>query len=187
MKTKNESSVGVKILMVITNLFMVGIGFYMFFDLERVVLLFSAAVIVRGAVSALKYLIMKNTRSVWDLITGAVYIIFGAIILIGGIDARIAGVVAVEMFIAIWAVFAGFSHLFGSFGLMKAGVRNWKWTLIGSLLLIALGGVYIAMIFLGAATIKGMTGIYASIALILGGFTGLSAILSGSGKKAEGN
>jgi len=126
---------------------------------------------------------MKDDRSGWDIISGVVYILFGLMMLIGGAETRIAGILVMEIFISVWAIFAGFGHLFQSFALKKAGVKNWIWTLVGSILMIVLGCLFLIMPFMGVVVMVGVAAIYASIVLIIGGFTGLAFILSGSGSK----
>jgi len=172
-------SSGMKILDVITSLFMVGIGIYLVFTPRFVVLLFSAAVFVYGVQLIIRYFSMKEKRSGWDLIGGIINLLFGAIMLFGAPETRIMGVLAMEIFIAVWALFVGFSQIFGSFGLKKQDVKNWYWTLVRGIITVICGFVFLSMPALSAMGLVFTLGVFTGVMFVISGITGLAGALSG--------
>ena len=180
METKTtETSGGMKVLDVISSLLMTGIGIYLIITPRFVVLLFSAAVLIYGIQLIIKYFSMKDKRSGWDIIAGIINLMFGALMLFGAPETRIIGVLTMEMFIAVWAMFAGFSHIFGSFGSKKQGVKNWYWVLIRGILTVIFGIVVFAMPILSAMGLVFTIGVFTGAMFILSGITGLAGALSG--------
>ena len=174
-----EPSGGMKILDAITSLLMIGIGIYLVLTPRFVVLLFSAAVFIYGIQLIIRYFSMKDRRLGWDIISGIINLLFGALMFFGTPETRIMGVVTMEIFIAVWALFTGFSHIFGSFGLKKQDVGNWYWTLIRGIITVICGIVFLAMPVISAMGLVFAIGIYAGAMFILSGITGLAGALSG--------
>lgn len=175
---KNKLSGGMRLLAIITSVLMVVIGFYLFFNLRYVVVLFSAAVMVQGVSQILTYLGAKGARNGWDILSGIINILFGAILLFGSVGTRVMGVLTMEMFIALWTLFAGFSHIFQSVGPKKEGGKSRFLTLLGGILLIICGIAFISMPLISSVMMVGIAGIYASVSFIISGVTGLAVALS---------
>ena len=178
LKTAAPSS-GMKILDIITSLLTAGIGIYLVFSPRFVVLLFSAAVFVYGVQLIIKYFSMKEQRSGWDIISGIINLLFGAIMLFGTQEARIMGVLTMEMFFAVWALFVGFSQIFGSFNLKKQDVKNWYWTLVRGIITVICGFVFLSMPVMAAMGMVFTIGVFTGAMFIINGITGLAGALSG--------
>jgi len=180
METKTaEPSRGMKIFDVITSVLMIAIGIYLVITPRFIVLLFSAAVFVYGVQLIIRYFSMKEKRSGWDIISGIINLLFGAIMLFGAPEARIMGVLAMEIFIAVWALFVGFSQIFGSFGLKKQDVKNWYWTLVRGIVTVICGFIFLSMPALAAMGLVFTIGVFTGAMFIISGITGLAGALSG--------
>ncbi|MCL2008978.1 MAG: DUF308 domain-containing protein [Synergistaceae bacterium] len=177
-----ELSDGMKVLNVVTSLLVIAIGVYLVFVPRLIVLLFSAAVFTYGIQLIIMYLSMKDKRSGWDIIAGITNLLFGAIMLFGSPEARIMGVLTMEVFIAVWALCIGFSHICGSFGLKRLGVKNWYWILVRGIFTVICGFVFLSMPIISAMGLVFVIGVYTGAMFILSGITGLMGVLSG--KKA---
>lgn len=179
MENENKLSSGMRLLAIITSLFMIAAGLYLFFNLRKIVPLFSAVVLVNGIMLIIRYFGMKDKRNGWDILSGIINLLFGSVMLFGGTQTRVMGAVAIEMYIAFWVIFQGFAHVFGSVGPKKEGAKNWFWSLIGGILMIICGFIFISMPLFGTLVLVEIGGIYASVAFFIGGLTGLAAALSG--------
>ena len=180
MKTKStEPSGGVKILEAISALIMIAIGIYLIITPRFIVWLFSAAVMIYGAQLIAGYFTMKDMRSGWDIIAGIINLLFGGMMLFGAPETRVMGVLTMEMFIAVWALFAGFSHIFGSFGSKKLGVKNWYWVLVRGVLTVIFGIVLFSIPILSAIGLVFTIGVFTGAMFILSGISGLAGTLSG--------
>ena len=170
---------GAKILDAIASILMIGIGIYLVATPRFVVLLFSAAVFFYGIQLIVRYFSMKDSRSGWDIIAGIINLLFGAMMLFGTPETRIAGVLTMEIFIAVWALFVGFSQIFGGFGFKKQGVSNWYWTLIRGVITVICGFAFLSMPILSAMGLIFTIGVFAGATFIISGITGLAGALSG--------
>ena len=182
----NELSGGMKVLAAIAYILMILIGFYMFLirDIRMLINLFSAAVLMFGVHLITRYAYMKDERSGWDLLNGLINIIFGLVMLFGSTETRVIGVIMIEIFIGVWALFSGFSHIFGSFKAKKEGSGSgWGWKLAGGILILVCGIGMLAMPLITAWTMVVMGTVFIGIALVFTGFGGLASALSG--KKVE--
>jgi uncharacterized membrane protein HdeD (DUF308 family) len=180
-----ELTGGMKAAAIIAFVLMIGLGIFLFFNLWSVIWLFSAAVVVNGIFLVARYFSMKEERNGWDIISGAIYILFAAAMLFGGTESRVLGVVTIEIFIAIWAIFAGFSNTFTSLEKKKQGDKGWCWSLIGGIITIICGILLLAMPLMGAFVLVSIAGIHAGIAFVAIGLTGLAAVLSKSGGEPD--
>ena len=172
-------SIGLRLTTAIVSVIMVLAGFYLFYDKDSMVMIFGAAAAFLGLALLIKYLIMgRDSRSVFDLIGGVINIIFGALMLLGGTETKIAGVIAVEFYIAVWVLIAGFSHISSSFAFKKAGFKGWIWTLLGGVFAIIAGAVFIILPMRGTTALVGFGVVFAGISLIILGATGLMGAVS---------
>ena len=178
-----ELSGGMRVLAIIVCLLMIGAGLFLFVVPASVVWLFAFAVFARGIGLIVNYVASKDARRGWDLLSGAIDILFGAMMLFGTVEMKVAGVVTIEIFVAIWILFTGFTRLFSGFGLKKEGAKGWGWTLVGGILAILAGAVFLIWPLMGAVTLVGFAGIFAGISFVIVGVTGLAGALSFGGKK----
>ena len=178
--TAAKPSGGMKILDSISAALMIIIGISLVLTPRLVVWMFFAAVYINGIQLIIRYFSMKEGRSGWDIIAGIINLIFGSMMLFGDPEARIMGVMTVETFIAVWALFAGFTHIFGSFGLRRLDVKNWYWVLIRGILTVVCGVMFLAIPMISAMGMVFAVGVYAGAMFILSGFTGLAGALSGN-------
>lgn len=180
----NQSAI-MRVLTVIFSILVIVAGGYLLFRPRLVVWVFSVGAVVYGIEMLVGYFTAKDGRSGWICLGGIVNIIFGAIMLFGGVDDRVFGVVAIEYCIAFWAMFIGISIFLGSFDKKKAGVKGWGWSLAGGILTVICGIVYMSMPLFGAVMLVGFAGIYAGIAFVVMGISSLAAALSTGEKAAE--
>jgi uncharacterized membrane protein HdeD (DUF308 family) len=178
MQTK-ELSGGMKVLAAIFAVLTVIIGIFLLIFPGLIVWMFSAAVFIYGIQLIIRYITMKDMRSGWDIISGIINILFGAIMLFGSAETMIMGIITIEIFIAVWVLFAGISHLFGSFELKKLGAKKWGWTLAGGILMIICGIAFLCMPAASAVGLIFTIGIFTGVSFIIGGITELVKALSG--------
>ena len=176
MGTAGNESGSMKIMGVITYILMIGMGVYLLFNQIAIVWLFSASAFINGLLLTVRYFVVKSERDFRDIIAGVISLIFGALMFFGGTQTRVAGLLAIETFVAIWSLFAGFAHIWGSFALKKLGAKKWGWVLTGGILMVFCGTAFLSMPLLGVVTLVGMAGIYAGVSFIIAGFTGLMAL-----------
>ena len=174
-----------RVMTAIISIIMILAGFYLFYDKKSIVMIFGGAAAVFGLALLIKYAFSKSSRSALDLIGGIINIIFGALMLLGGTETKIAGVIAIEVYIAVWVLIAGFSHIFTSFALKKAGLKGWAWTLIGGVIAVIAGAAFIIWPFMGSVSLVGFGAIYAGISFIVLGVTGLAGAISPAEKKRQ--
>ena len=175
---------GMKGIAVIISLLMVVVGVMMMFivnDVFSVGLVFFGALIVVGLFQILKYFAMKDARNGWDIIGGIINIALGIFMIVSSPETRFYGMYIVELFVAVWAIFSGFIHIFGIFGKKKEGQSRVLNAIFGVLLLIA-GILLLVYPLWGTVGLIRWGRIFASVALVIGGFSGLAFALSG--KKA---
>jgi len=182
MSKNNNQSTGARLITVIISIIMVLAGFYLFYDKKSIVMIFGCAAAVYGITLLIKYAASKIPKSPGDLIGGIINIIFGALMLLGGSETKIAGVIAIEVYIAVWVIIAGLSHIFSSFTFKRAGLKGWKWTLLGGVIAVAAGVVFIVLPLRGSEALVGFGAVFAGISFIILGLTGLAGALS-SGKR----
>ena len=179
-----KTSAGMRILGAVCAIIMILGGFWLLATPRYIVWVFSAAVLIYGVQLIVKYFSMKDKRSGWDIIAGIVNVLFGLFMLFGGPGAIVAGVMTMEFIAAFWAIFAGFSHIFSSFGLKKEGAKKWVWTLAGGILLVICGIAFLIWPVLSAIGLVFTLGVFAGVSFIISGFTSLAIALSG--KSAAG-
>ena len=175
-----EVSGGMKILDGIAALLMIVIGIYLIITPRLIVLMFSAAVFIYGIQLIIRYFAMKDGRNGWDIIVGIINLLFGAMMLFGDPETRIMGVLSMEMFIAVWALFTGFSQIFGSFAVKKLGVKNWYWVLVRGILTVICGVVFLSRPIISSMGLVFAIGVYVGAMFVLSGITGLAGALSGN-------
>jgi len=178
METTKNKSVSAKVMGVIGYILMIAMGIYLLFNKIAIVWLFSAAAAVHGLMLTVRYFIVKakNERELRDIIAGVISLLFGIAMFFGGTESRVAGVLGIETFVAVWSLFAGFAHVWGSFALKKLGVNKWSWMMTGGILMIFCGVAFISMPLLGLVTLVNMGGIYAGVSFIIAGATGLTSL-----------
>jgi uncharacterized membrane protein HdeD (DUF308 family) len=174
---------GMKVLSIITAILMIIIGGSLFFAPRLIVWMFSAAVFVHGIQLIIRYFSMKENRRGWDIISGVISILFGASMLFSP-SGLIFGVLAMEIFFAIWILFAGISFIGNSFVLKKEKAKSWIFQLLGGILMIICGIFCIVSPAISAIGLIFTIGIFAGVSFIISGFTILAAALSGN-KDAE--
>ena len=175
---KNNMTAGVRIIPAAVSIIMILAGFYLFYDKKSIVMIFGGAAAVFGLALLIKYAVSKSYRSAFDLIGGIINILFGALMLLGGTETKIAGVIAIEVYIAAWVLIAGFSYIFTSFAFKKAGLKGWAWTLLGGVIAVVAGAAFIILPLTGSTALVGFGAIYAGISLIILGVTGLAGAIS---------
>lgn len=176
--TKKESSVFMRLAAIIISIAMICAGGYLLFMPRHIVLFFSFGVAVYGLLLIVRYISAKETRNGWDLIAGIINLIFGAMLLFGGAPEKVFGLIAIELYIGVWAIFSGVSQFFGSLGLKKQGAKGWGWMLVGGILTLICGFMLLSKPLMGVVIIAWMAGIYVGVMFLIMGFTGLAAALS---------
>ena len=184
MKTKELSS-GMKILAVISAVLMILIGFSLVFVPGFIIWLFSVAVFIHGIQLVIQYFTMKGARRRWDIISGIINILFGALMLFGGAETVVMGVLTMEIFIAIWVLFAGFSFIFNSFELKREKSKKWWYKLVGGALMVFCGLLIVSAPAAAAIGMVFAIGVFAGVAFIMTGFTELAGLLSGKEASEE--
>jgi len=175
---KTEKTGIARTLSVIAGFLMVGFGIYLLFNPRGIVWIFSIAAVIRGVSQIVQYIGEKEARNGWDIIAGAVNVLFGSIMLFGSTGTRVMSVLTIEMFIAFWALFVGIAQIFGSFKLKKLGLKKWGGVLAGGIGLTLCGIVCFGWPLLSAALFAGFIGIFTSVSLIIMGLTGLANAMS---------
>ena len=89
------------------------------------------------------------------------------------------GVLTMEVFIAVWALCIWFSHICGSFGLKRLGVKNWYWILVRGIFTVICGFVFLSMPIISAMGLVFTIGVYTGAMFVLSGIAGLAGALSG--------
>jgi len=170
---------GMKALSIIMAILMILIGGSLIFIPGLVVWMFAAAVFLHGIQLIVRYISMKENRQGWDIVSGIVSILFGAMMLFSP-RGLVFGVLAMEIFFAIWILFAGISFIGNSFALKKEKAKSWIFQLIGGLLMIICGIFCILSPAVSAIGLIFTIGIFAGISFIISGFTILAGALSGN-------
>lgn len=147
----------------------------------NIITMLTIALLVQGIQRIVKYFAVKEERTGWNLFGGAAHIIFAAAMLFGGPEMRLIGIMTLEMFFAIWVLFAGVMYIAGGFSLKKAGAKAWGWTVVGGVLMILFGILFFAAPVQYAIGLTFTLGIFAGVSLIMGGITGLAEALSSNG------
>ena len=175
---------GMKFAAAIMSLLMIVGGILMMFAVNympAIGVFFFGALVVIGLFQICKYFAMKDMRNGWDIIGGVLNIGIGIIMLLSDAETRFYGMYVVELFLAIWAIFGGFAHIFGAFGKANKGKSKVASVIFG-ILLILVGILMLAFPVRNTIGIVTWGRLFASIALVIGGFSGLAFVLSG--KKA---
>jgi uncharacterized membrane protein HdeD (DUF308 family) len=115
-------------------------------------------------------------------------IVLGVLSIAAGIIALVWPVItalALLYLVAFWAIVAGIMSVAGAFGLRRAGIRHWGWTLIFGVLSVIFGLVLLIGNpvdgILGLIWAIGIFAIVEGIALIAGSFAVRSLARSGAG------
>ena len=183
MNTK-ELTGGMRVLAIIVSGLMIIAGIVLLFDARLLVWAFFVSVTARGISTIANYVVSKGARRGWDLICGAIDILFGSVMLFGGAETRVAGILAIEIFIAVWLLFAGFAGVFSGFGLKKEGVKGWGKALAGGILMILAGILFLLWPLMSTVALVGILGIFTGISFIIVGTTGLVGAFSSRETKA---
>ncbi|MBM9466513.1 HdeD family acid-resistance protein [Nakamurella leprariae] len=119
-------------------------------------------------------------------------IVLGVLSIVAGIIALVWPVItalALLYVVAFWAIIAGVMSIAGAFGLRKAGIGHWGWTLVFGILSVVFGLVLLignpVSGILGLIWAIGIFVIVEGIALIAGSFAVRSLGKSGSGAAAD--
>jgi len=181
----NELSGGMKAVAGIMFVAMVILGFVLVFRPVLILIVFPLAIGFYGLFLILRYLRMKEGRKGWDLICGIINIIFAVLMLVGG-TGTLGVYVMIEIMVAFWAIFMGFSNIFNSFSIRKDPEvgKSWIWMLICGILAAVCGFFLLVKPIVGTYFTFLFSSIYVGISMIFIGFGGLAAVLSG--KKAAG-
>ncbi len=175
---KQKLSGGMKILGAIVYVLVIIMGICLFFHHLWIVELFSLAAIVYGLMLIIKYFGKKESRRLGDIVSGLISLAFGLIMFFGAASTKVYGLLAIETFVAIWSLFAGMMHIWGSIEMKKIEVKTWCWVLTGGILMVVCGAAFLVMPLIGIITLVNVASIYAGIAFILAGATGLTDTLS---------
>jgi len=168
-----------KVLSIIVHILMMIIGIFLLFNLKSIVGIFSVAVVLYGLHLILKYFGDGDKRNGWDIISGIINVIFGAVMLFGGTETRVAGLLAIEIFVSFWILFIGFSYIFKSSKLKKEGEKHGL-VLTGGIIMIICGIIGALFPLFSTLLFASAFAILLSAVLIFTGLTGLAAALSGS-------
>ncbi|MCL2055139.1 MAG: DUF308 domain-containing protein [Oscillospiraceae bacterium] len=178
---------GMKVAAALIGFIMIMVGLFLIFVPLYIIPLFSGVVAVSGAVLIAKYLAAKDTRNGWDLITGIMHIIFGAIMLTGDVGTRALGVLSIEWVLSIWILFAGVLSIGNSLALKKSGNKGWGWALLGSILSVIAGIIFIMFPIRSALVAPIIFGKLVGVSMMITGFTTLAVALSGKHAANEGD
>ncbi|MDR2599479.1 MAG: DUF308 domain-containing protein [Oscillospiraceae bacterium] len=176
-KAKDVSIFG-KILAVVVCLLMLIAGLFIIFNIRGNFYLFPIAIIIYGLYLLIKNLAKKEKRSVWELVLGVLNIIFGVIIFFAPPESKLMGLLMIEFFVAIWAVFIGISTIINSIKFKSVYKSNFIWVLLGGILAVICGLLLFANPLLGLGFLVIFMRVYIAIALVSIGLTGIIAAFS---------
>ncbi|MDR2546620.1 MAG: DUF308 domain-containing protein [Lachnospiraceae bacterium] len=168
-----------KLLAFVVFVAMVAVGFVLIFKPGLIILLFPFTVGVIGLFLLLRYLRMGERRSGWDLISAIINIVFAVIILLNP-EGSLGLYVMIEVMVAIWAIYMGFSNIFGAFGNKREQTgKSGLWMIIGGILACICGFFLLGRPILGTGVMLFTASIWGGVTLAMVGFAGLAAVLSG--------
>lgn len=168
-----------RVIVFISSAILLILGIALLVTPRNIVLIFSAAALVHGLSLIIRYFLSKEARNGWDLLTGIMSVLFGIVMIAGGTETRVLSVILLETYVAIWALIAGISNVFGSFKVKSTGGKNWVWILIGGILTTIAGILLLSSPLMGSLVLVLGAGIYAGISFVMVGLTGVAGALSG--------
>ncbi|MCL2054171.1 MAG: DUF308 domain-containing protein [Oscillospiraceae bacterium] len=170
---------------IIFGLIVAGLGIFLLIKPMLLVMLLFISVTVNGLSLIIGYLMEdKSERSLKDIVMGVLYIAFGLIMILGGDEARVAGVRLIELIIAIWLIFAGCFNTLTALKLKKLDVKLWELILGSGIIQAIVGVVVVAFPLMGVRVVTDVISVLCGVTLIIIGLTAITiSILVKSCKK----
>ena len=164
------------LLAIIFNLLVIAAGVYLLFDLNVVIWIIAAVILLRGLMLVVGFMRDKEYRNFWDLIAGIISFIFGIFMFFGDSEDKIMGLFAINVFVAIWFFTVGLLHILGGMRIKQLQLSGksgalWFLTVIGGVVMIVVGIALLMYpeLLIGVAA---AIGLIISIALIVAGLIG---------------
>jgi len=168
----------IKVAAIVLNALLIGAGILLLFNLNAIVWIISVAIIVYGIMLIAQYFGNKKERSGWDIISGLVHLMFGALILFGTFELKVLGLFAIEVFLIIWIFVSGLVHIVGGVTMKKAGIKRGIWGVITGSVMLVFGIACVIWPKAFAVTMLAVVGVVAGITLIVAGLAGLASVLA---------